>query len=117
MDPLSITTAASSLVFQIVKNGKALADIYGKFQGAERCTFMMQTECTVLAAALSRVEIVFLATAESTISHYPDSLMKALDLSLIGCTLTLSILGKEIDDLTKGTTGENVAFKKTKKAK
>jgi hypothetical protein len=86
-----------------------LVDIYGKYQDAQRCVFMMQTECTVLAAALSRVEIVFRTTTESTILDYPASLLEALDLSLVGCTLTLSVL-------TKGTSGEDVAVKKTKKA-
>lgn len=117
MDPVGITTATSSLVFQIVKTGKALVDIYGKYHDAQRCIFMMQTECTVLAAALSRVEIVFCARTGSTIPEYPASLIQALDLSLVGCTLTLSILTKEIDNLTKGTSGEDMAVNKTKQAR
>jgi hypothetical protein len=117
MDPLSITAATSSLVFQIVKNGKALADIYEKYKDAQRCIFMMQTECTVLAAALSRVEIVFHARSKSTVQDYPASLLQALDLSLVGCTLTLSILSREIDNLTKGSYGEGVAVKKMKRAR
>src|SRR5271156_381289 len=117
MDPLSITAATSSLVFQIVKNGKALADVYEKYKDAQRCIFMMQTECTVLAAALSRVEIVFHARSKSTVQYYPASLLQALDLSLVGCTLTFSILSRDIDNLTKGSYGEDVAVKKMKRAR
>ena len=73
---------------------------------------MMRTECTVLGAALSRIEIVFHAMAEPPTSKYHTSLLYALDLSLVGCTLTLSILTKEMENLTNGTNGEKVVVKK-----
>ncbi|OQV00740.1 hypothetical protein CLAIMM_06199 [Cladophialophora immunda] len=99
MDPLSIAAATSSLVFCVVRSGKALAGIYEKYQDAQRCVFMMQTECTVLAAALSQLQMHFSTVSKSAMARYPEFVIESIDLSLVGCTLTLSVLSKEIEKL------------------
>ncbi|OAP58341.1 hypothetical protein AYL99_07431 [Fonsecaea erecta] len=110
MDPLSVATAASSLVFCVVRSGKALAGIYEKYHDAQRCVFMMQTECTVLAAALSQLQMHFSTVSRSAagaMDRYPDFVVEAIDLALVGCTLTLSVLSKEIENLTTADSGNN----------
>lgn len=120
MDPLSIATATSSLVFTVVKNGRALATIYEKYQDAHRCLFLMQTECTVLAAALSQLQVLFSGNSSARLREYPEGVLEALDLSLVGCTLTLSVLTKEIGGLTDGVEDlgkEQLGMGKGKRAK
>lgn len=117
MDPLSIAAAASALVFSVVRNGRALATVFEKYQDSQRCIFLMQTECTVLAAALSQLQVVFSKVSESTTSQYPEFVMEALDLSLVGCTLTLSVLSKEIDNLVESINDSDAKMSKGKKAK
>jgi hypothetical protein len=108
MDPVSITAAAASLVYSVVRNGRALAAIYDKYQDAHRCIFQIQAECTVLAAALSQIEILF--TRSSTrAKRCPDNFIEALDISLVGCTLTLSALSKEIEVLQNADTKKKKA--------
>lgn len=115
MDPLSIAAAASSLVVTVVRNGRALAIVFEKYQDSQRCIFLMQTECTVLAAALSQLQMFFSKIPKSTLSRYPEYVMEALDLSLVGCTLTLSILGKEIDNLLQSIQDSEAKMSKSKK--
>jgi hypothetical protein len=117
MDPLSITAATSSLVFSVVKNGRVIATLFEKFQEAQRCLFMIQTECTVLAAALSQLEVLFSRPPDSRPMQYPDHALEALDLSLVGCTLTFSVLSQEIDALAAGVDDSNAKMTKGKRVK
>lgn len=117
MDPLSIAAAASSLVFSVVRNGRALATVFEKYQNSQRCIFMMQTECTILAAALSQLQMFFSKVRGSAMSRYPKFVMEALDLSLVGCTLTLSVLSKEIDNLVESVNDNAAKMSKGKKIK
>jgi hypothetical protein len=117
MDPLSIAAAASALVFSVVRNGRALATVFEKYQDSQRCIFQMQTECTVLAAALSQLQVVFSKVSEFTTNRYPEFVMEALDLSLVGCTLTLSVLSKEIDNLVESINDSDAKMSKGKKVK
>ncbi|KAH7345830.1 beta-lactamase/transpeptidase-like protein [Pyrenochaeta sp. MPI-SDFR-AT-0127] len=117
MDPLSIAAAASSLVFSVVRNGRALATVFEKYQDSQQCIFMMQTECTVLAAALSQLQMIFSKVPDSAISRYPDFVMEALDLSLVGCTLTLSVLNKEIGNLVESIDDNAAKMTKGKRLK
>jgi len=117
MDPLSIAAASSSLVVSVVRTGRALATVFEKYQDSQRCIFLMQTECTVLAAALSQLQMFFTKIPKSTLSRYPEYVMEALDLSLVGCTLTLSILNKETDNLLENIKNGETNMSKSKKIK
>jgi len=99
MDPLSITAACSSLAFALVRNGRALTTVFEKYQNAQHSIFMIQTECTVLAAALSQLESTITGNKGARLSKYPSSVVEAIDLSLTGCSLTLSVLEKEVTKL------------------
>jgi hypothetical protein len=117
MDPISIATAASGLVFSVVQSGRALATIYGKYQDSQKCLFLIQTECTVLAAALSQLQMVFQRVSKQAMSRYPDNVIEALDLSLVGCTLTMSVLNKEVDSLVENIDDDAAKMTKGKRIK
>ncbi|KAH0536008.1 hypothetical protein FGG08_007091 [Glutinoglossum americanum] len=102
MDPLSIAAAATSIIFTIVKSGKHFATIYGCYKEAQHSLFMLQTECTVLAAALSQIQAHFSGSVSNRIERLPQTVMEALEMSLLGCTMTLSILTEEIERLVQG---------------
>jgi hypothetical protein len=102
MDPLSITAAAASVVFTIVRNGRHFALIYDTYKEAQHSLFMIQTECTVLAAALSQIQGHFSGSVSPRIKQLPEVVMEALDISLLGCTMTLSVLTEEVEALVKG---------------
>src|SRR6187551_2076438 len=100
MDPLSITAAVTSLVFNIVKNGKQLAVAYGTYKEAQDTIFMMQTECAVLAAALSQIQAHFGgAEGSAAFKRLPESVTAAFDLALTAVTMTMSVLRDETDSL------------------
>lgn len=114
MDPLSISAACSSLAFGIVRNGRALAIIYDTFQSAQRSVFLIQTECAVIAAAISQVETL---TSKLRLSTCEPQVLEALDLSLTGIALTLSELDKQIAAITDGVSEGMPKMGKSEKAK
>ena len=117
MDPLSIAATASGLVFSVVRNGRALATIFEKYKDSQRCIFMIQTECTVLAAALSQLQMVFSKVSKADMGQCPDFVVEAIDLSLTGCTLTMSVLSKELDSLVDSVNSDRAKMAKGKKVK
>lgn len=50
-------------------------------------------------------------------SRYPEYILEALDLSLVGCTLTMSVLSKEIDSLVESISDNTAAMSKGKRLK
>jgi D-alanyl-D-alanine carboxypeptidase len=113
MEPASIAAAAASLVFTIVKTGKTLASVFSEQETAPRCVLLLQTEFVFLAAALSQIQLVFSAP---TVRRYPDTLGQALELTLVGCDLTLAIINKKIAGLKGLSSGEDIALEKREKA-
>lgn len=101
MDPLSITAAVASIVFTLVKTGKQLHTIFDCFQEAQHSLFMIQTECTVIAAALSQVQIIFSGDARRKKREVPETILDALELSLIGYTMTLSVLTEDVGRIVR----------------
>ncbi len=98
MDPLTIASAVSSIVFTLVKTGRQLHTIFEAYKDAQHSLFMIQTECTVLAAALSQIQIHFSGQSKR-IKELPQNIFDALELSLMGCGMTLSILTDEVGKL------------------
>jgi CubicO group peptidase (beta-lactamase class C family) len=113
MDPPSIAAATASLVFTIVETGKTLATVFSEQETAPRCVLLFQTEFVVLAALLSQIQLVFHAP---TVRRYPETLVRALELTLVGCDLTLSVLNKKIEGLRGPSSGEDIALEKREKA-
>jgi CubicO group peptidase (beta-lactamase class C family) len=107
MDPASIAAASASLVFTIVKTGKSLATIFSEHEITPRCVFLFQTEFVILAAALSQIQLVFHATS---VRRYPETLVCLIDLTMVGCDLTLSVLHKKIEGLRNPSSGEDIAL-------
>lgn len=101
MDPLSVSTAVASIVFTLVKTGKQLQTIFECFREAQHSLFMMQTECTVLAAALSQIQITFSGDGRGKGREVPKTVLAALELSLIGCTMTLSVLTEDVGRIVR----------------
>jgi hypothetical protein len=60
---------------------------------------MIQTECTVLAAALSQVQVLFSGRDSRRTIQVPKVVLDALESSIIGCTMVLSILTKELSKI------------------
>lgn len=90
MDPISITTTVTTLVFNIVKNGRQLALLYRSYQDAQNTLFMIQTECSVVAAALSQIQAHF-GTRDGSVRvrPLPEAVVHARDLSLTAASMTL----------------------------
>lgn len=100
MDLISISTACSNLAFALARNGRALVTVFEKYQNSQHSIFMIQTECTVVAALLSQLESTIIRSQSSRLSTYPTAVVNALDVSLTSCATTLLVLNKEISDLT-----------------
>jgi D-alanyl-D-alanine carboxypeptidase len=113
MDPPSIVAATASLVFTIVKTGKTLSSVFSEQEMTPRYVLLLQTEFIVLAASLSQIKIIFHAT---TVRHYPETLARALELTLVGCDLTLSVMNKKIDGLRGLSSSEDIALEKRENA-
>ena len=113
MDPPSITAATARLVFTIVRTGKTLATLFSELETAPRCVLLIQTEFIILAAALSQIQLVFGAP---TVRNYPETLARALELTVVGCDLTLCVMNKRIDVLRGLSSGEDIALEKSEKA-
>jgi CubicO group peptidase (beta-lactamase class C family) len=112
MDPPSIAAATASLVFAIVGTGKTLATVFSEQETAPRCVLLFQTEFVVLVALLSQIQLVFHAP---TVRRHPETLVRALELTLVGCNLTLSILNKKIEGLRGSSSHEDIALEKREK--
>lgn len=54
---------------------------------------------------------------KSALNRYPDSVLEAIDLSLTGCVLALSVLSEEISGLVKNTNDGAVQMLKKQKLK
>ena len=103
MDPISIAATVTSLVFTIVKNGRMLAVAYSSYKDAQNTLFMIQTECSVLAAALSLIQVRFGGTEGSAaLCKLPKLVIDTLDLSLTATSMTMSVLRDETDELVRG---------------
>jgi D-alanyl-D-alanine carboxypeptidase len=113
MDPPSIVAATASLVFTIVRTGKTLSNVFSEQEMTPRYVLLLQTEFVVLAASLSQIKAIFHAP---TVRHYPETLARALELTLVGCDLTLSVINKEIDGLRGLSSGEDIALEKRENA-
>ena len=109
MDPPSIAGATASLIFTIVKTGKTLSTVFSEQELTPRCVLLLQTEFVVLAASLSQIKLIFHAM---TVRHYPETLARALELTLVGCDITLSVMNKKIDGLRGLSSGEDIALEK-----
>jgi hypothetical protein len=101
MDPLSVSAAVASLVFTLVKPGRQLQTIFESFQEAQHSLFIIRTECTVLAAALSQIQIIFSRDRHERGRDVPKAVLDALELSLIGCTMTLSVLTEDVGRIVR----------------
>ena len=117
MDVFSAVAACASLATNLVRSGRALATLYEKCRDAPHSIVMMQTECTVLAAALAQLESAMSGSRASQWSSCPSSVVEAMDLSLTGCALTLSILEKEISKLTNVIGASTSAMGKSDRVK
>lgn len=107
MDPANIGEAAASLVFTIVKAGKALATVFSEQETTPRWILLFQTEFVVLTAALSQIQLVF---QSPTIRRYPEALVWAIELTLVGCDVTLSLSSRRIAGLGPLPSGKDMAL-------
>jgi hypothetical protein len=94
--PLNITTVVASIAVILVKTGQHFHKIFECFQEEEYSLFMLQTECTALAAALSQVQALFAGGSSKRTREVPAAVLIALELSLTGCTITLFVLTEEV---------------------
>src|SRR2546423_12364147 len=106
MDPPSISAATGNLVFTIVKTGKILTTLVSEQETAPRCALLIQTEFVVLAAALCQIQLIFSAP---TVRNYPEKLVRALELTVVGCDLAFSVMNKKIDWLRRLSSEKDVA--------
>jgi hypothetical protein len=103
MDPLSITVSVTTLVSICARVISVCHTVAGKYNDATRILTGLRAECAVTRESLS---LILLHTTE------PDSLANALlasnaslaetfDIALTGCTVTLSVLENELQNIQK----------------
>jgi hypothetical protein len=99
MDPVSITAAVASIVLTIAKSGQQLTRLRDKYKNAQATLQMIQTECTVLGAALGQIQTLF-SEGSRWAANLPRPVIEAFELSLTAATTTMSVLEEEIHELT-----------------
>jgi hypothetical protein len=85
----------------LVKTGQHFHKIFECFQKEEHSLFMLQTEYTVLAAALSQVQALFAGGSSKRTREVPAAVLIALELSLTGFTITLSVLAEKVGKVVR----------------
>lgn len=100
-DPLSIATAASSLVFTGIHVGKALNNIRRQYASAPIAIGSMATECSVIGAVLSRMQQIALTEADPLCAKFEANaqLTEVFDGVLLSCATTFSLLQEELSNL------------------
>lgn len=101
MDPLSIATAASSLVVIGIQVGKALNNIRKQYASAPMAIGSMATECSVIGAVLSRVQHIALTENDPLYAKFEVNaqLAEVFDGVLLSCATTFSLLEEEVTNL------------------
>ncbi|KAH8590959.1 beta-lactamase/transpeptidase-like protein [Bisporella sp. PMI_857] len=104
MDPVTITATISSVTLTLAKASKALCTLFEVYTSAQRTLFLIQAECTVITAALSSIQTHVsspgVGSPQKRPSPWTPEVIAALDLSLLGCCMTLEVLEKEIGEMT-----------------
>lgn len=100
-DPLSIATAASSLVLTGIQVGKALNNIRKQYDSAPIAISSMATECSVIGAILSRVQQIALTETDPLYAKFEANaqLAEVFDGVLLSCATTFSLLEEEVSNL------------------
>ena len=93
-DPLSITASESSLVVFSAKTIKTIHDFHQAYSDAPLAISSIATECAIIQASLALLQSLLLD--DNGTRSLPGSAVQALDTSLLGCALTLSVVDKEI---------------------
>lgn len=95
MELLLVLVLTIALTAQALKCVKVLRDLQETHANAVVTITAICTETTIISASLSQIQSVLLAKLES-VSH---ELFPALDIALVGCTVTFSCIDKELAKL------------------
>ena len=93
-DPLSVTASVSSLVVISAQIIKAINGFHEAYKDAPLIISSIATECTIIQASLAALQNLLLDNSDA--GNLPGSTVQALDTSLVGCALTLSVVDKEV---------------------
>lgn len=101
VDPLSIATAASTLVITGIQVGKALNNIRKRYASAPIAIGSMATECSVIGAVLSRIQQIALTETDPLYAKFEANaqLSEVFDGVLLSCATTFSLLEEEVSNL------------------
>jgi hypothetical protein len=102
MDPLSIATGVASLVTVCVKSIRSLKAIANTYKSASPTILAISSECSVISAALSQIQNLFLRNPDSLKLQLglQSQLHAAIETALTGCSVTLATLDDEIQTVT-----------------
>lgn len=101
VDPLSIATAASSLVMTGIHVGKALNNIRNQYASAPIAISSMATECSVIGAVLSRMQQIALTETDPLYAKLEANaqLTELFDNVLVSCASTFGLLEEELSNI------------------
>lgn len=103
VEPLSIAATATSLVFRGIKIVKAISDFRSAYKLAPLALISISTECSIINAALSRIQQLSFTEASSLaarIEAEPD-LVNVFDSVLTSFASVLSLLEEDIGKLSE----------------
>ena len=100
-DPLSIATAASSLVCTGIQVGKALNNFRKQYAAAPVAIGSMAAECSIIGAVLSRIQQIALTETDPLCAKFEANaqLTEVFDSVLLSCATTFSLLEEEVSNI------------------
>jgi hypothetical protein len=102
MDPLSIKVSVSSLLVVAATVVKVIHDVRGDYKDAAPMLSSIASECTVVQAALARLQSLMLADSQALESRLTPQVTAVFETALLGCALTLSVIDEELGRLVEG---------------
>ena len=100
-DPLSIATAASSLVFTGIQLAKVLNTIRKQYDSATIDISSFAMECSVIGTILSRMQQIAMTETDPLCAKFEANaqLAEVFDGVLLSCATTFSLLEEEVSNL------------------
>jgi len=103
MDPLSLTANIITLTATCLKTTKALSDLRSRYKHAQATISGLSTESTLICAALSQIQSVFLQRSDAIATQLRSrsQLFTTFDTALTGCSVVFAVLDDELQLLLR----------------
>ncbi|KAF4631118.1 hypothetical protein G7Y89_g7015 [Cudoniella acicularis] len=109
MDPFSIAISVGSIVGTCLTVVKKLKDVHDKFKAVPQVVTSLHSEARITGVTLSHLQSILLGDADTIPSRalLETEVLSAVDIALVGCSVTLSCLEDEIRSLVAKLDGDH----------